>query len=284
MSIIVLSACTDYEAILKENSQKAKEQRELAESTADDEANKNDPEQEAKEEKIENVNENDHQEARKEKADTDAPNPAEIQQIVEISVNEIHQIVQNRTDKIDWKKLDINTERDAALEKALQKLINPLSAVVAADNLHRHAEEFIEIFTCQCDSMHMFRDTDTRAGFTIIDYSDDAFEAESITLTDGALYSSGWKNKWSFKKEDGYWKFNDYDVIYADREPLDVTFEDIEHSFYDYETNEKLQVEFVEYTDEADGHYIVVQMPDQSYMAYHTELGLANFELGESYQ
>lgn len=213
----------------------------------------------------------------------EVPETEEIQQTVEKTITEIHKVMRKETEDPKWFALNAE-EKEETIQTELEETAKPLSEFISEESVKDYAAYLLEVFTCECDSYSLFRPTDTRVGFTVLDYTDEAFKAESITLGDGALYTDGWKNTWSFQKEDDRWKLSDHEMSDTASEPLDLTFEDIEHSFRDYETDEPLEVEFVEYTNEADGRYMVIKKQDENYEAYHTETGSMNMELSLSYR
>lgn len=108
---------------------------------------------------------------------------------------------------------------------------------------------FLEYLNCECDAQLLFYSTELFTRFEIKEQGDDSIIVESITLGDGVIHGTSF-GRWFLRLEDNIWKLDDYEYVAYDDETHDfqITFEDIENSFYVYDNkNEKIPVKFIEY-------------------------------------
>lgn len=228
------------------------------------------------------------------------PDAVKIQEMAENIIENIHKVMKQRANsRDDW--LMVEEMKETIIEEEIEKSLKPLSKYVAVDSAEKYADEFLEALTCHCDSFLLFSERDVKAGFTVTNYTKDTIEAESITVNEVGLYETGWKSYWTFTKENGLWKLLEHEFTFPDydSDPLDVTFEDIEYSFFEYGsehegyTDKVIPVQFVEYIEVEGERFLVIQMPDRentgdsqastAYVVYNTELGIEDPELTEEY-
>src|SRR5699024_12203524 len=141
----------------------------------------------------------------------------------------------------------------------------PLSKYIITDFSYDVAEEFLEYLNCECDAQLPFYATDLLTRFDVKEHTNDSIIVESITLGDGVLHGTS-PGRWFLKREDNTWKLDDYEYIDYNYETHDfqITFEDIEDSFYVYDNkDEKIPVEFVEYYEENGIQYLVISYPEK---------------------
>lgn len=207
-------------------------------------------------------------------------NLEKLQRIMEGTVKKIHKMMTKEQDTHDWFMLEDEDPDEFADE--LKRIKYSLSAFITDDYLDKQARELLEVYTCYCDSYFVFDEKDTLAGFELTELTNDTFKAETITLDDG-FYGVGWTNEWSFKKEDGAWKLDNFDYTFADDEPLQLTYKDIEHSYYNEETGKLEAINFVEYINVDDVQHLVIQRKSGDIEIYNTETGVMNFTAMEEY-
>lgn len=287
---LVLTACTNEKTTTTDKSTKE------AESNVEEIDSKDEPEDKAEE----NTKKTEEQHEEQVEEEPVEPSTEEIQAIVKNTVNNVHKVMSERANsRDDWLMED--DERKQLLKDEAKKSLQPLSEHIAKESTGKYAAAFLEAMTCHCDAYLLFSERDTRAGFTVTDYTDDTFEAESITVNEMGLYDVGWKSNWTFKKDNGDWKLFDHEFTFPDYDDfdLDVTFEDIEHSFLEFDiekerySDEIIPIEFVEYVKRENVTYLVIQMPYEeyegignepgAYIVYNTELGIEDWEMTEEY-
>lgn len=186
----------------------------------------------------------------------------EVQRMMMYMFDEILELTRKSADsRNDW----ITENRDRAIHEESTKLDKPLSKYIVNDFTYDVAKELLEYLNCECDARLPFYSTDLLTRFDVQEQRNDSIIIESITLGNGVLHGT-LQTRWLLKWEDDSWKLDDYEYIDHNYETHDfqITFEDIEDSFYVYDKkDEKIPVEFVEYYEENGMRYLVIRYPEK---------------------
>lgn len=187
--------------------------------------------------------------------------------------------------------------KEKVIIREAKKLEKQLIDYITSQNARKYAEAYLEWLSCECDANPPFNSRYLHAGFKVSEFSKSTIEAESLHVTDGALNPYGYKFEWRLKKEDGKWKLADINAYSSkDIGDLELTFEDIENSFFYSESGNywdyiyiNRPVEFVEYFEEGGITYLAVYFPpfdgsDGYYEVYNTELAAVDFRFNDRYE
>ncbi|MBP1971359.1 flagellar biosynthesis GTPase FlhF [Virgibacillus natechei] len=226
-----------------------------------------------------------HEEQEEETAELEVE---EVQQIMEENVKEIHRIMSQIHDEnyLEWTQqewsMDIENEGEE-FQAAFAIVRESLTELMTDNGLDQQVEHLLRSYFCGCDTYGVFMETDTQINIEIMDQSEDRFQATSMTLGSEALIHHGWTNEWHFKMEGENWKLDEYHRIDPDEEPLDLTFDDLQNAFRDYETGEIKEMELVDETEIGGERFIIIKNESGFHSAYNVKDGSINMSLGDTY-
>lgn len=227
--------------------------------------------------------------ASKEEA-TESLNVEEVQKIIEGKVLEMHSVMRQIIDDHDeeWftkmQKWVLNEENeDEYFKVELDQVRAELSSVMTDQAFVQLAKDLLPFYFCDCGAYDTIREKDARIGVEIINQSANYFQATSLSIGDVAFREKGWTNKWGFKKDGADWKLDKHQYIQAEEEPLNLTFDDLDYAFKDYETDKIRKIEFVENIMFEDREHLIIQYEDGFYDAYDVKDGSVYFASRENY-
>lgn len=213
-----------------------------------------------------------------------------VKEIMVETVDKIGGLIEKVSDsRNDW----ITEEREQIIHEEATKLVKPLSKYMNEDIAYETAAEFLEWMNCECDAGLPFTSFDLNVGFKITELTTEEIQAESINLGDGMLYDIGVKHAWHFFNDNGEWKLYEHGYIVTD--DFNLTFEDIEHSFFKYDekrnryTDEIIPIEFVEHFKDEGNNYLVIRYPRKhspyygQYEVYNTKTASLDMQMTELY-
>src|SRR5699024_12483343 len=118
--------------------------------------------------------------------------------------------------------------------------------------------------------------------FQVLEQTEKSFKASTIRLATFAEYDPSETVVLDYVQEDGNWKFNGFEKIPTEEEPLNLTSEDLKYAFTDPESGKVIDGELVEETVIDGEDYIVMKYDDYYEVRNVKDSSLILYEESES--
>lgn len=109
------------------------------------------------------------------------------------------------------------------------KRMNQLTDLATEQYKDKYTSYYLEAFYCDCDAYEILDPSMVIAGFDVLEQDEDSFQATSIVIGNHLYPGPGSTYYWTYKKENEKWKIDEVTAESADKQPLNLTTEDLKN-------------------------------------------------------
>src|SRR5699024_9416180 len=162
----------------------------------------------------------------------------------------------------EWFNIIDNTV--VANEEAKQQISTNqnIQEFVTEKGLEEMIIPYLSVYLRDTDRWGIITEEDIGVRFQVLEQTEKSFKASTIRLATFAEYDPSETVVLDYVQEDGNWKFNGFEKITTEEEPLNLTSEDLKYAFTDPETGKVIEGELVEETVIDGEDYIVMKYDD----------------------
>src|SRR5690625_4794862 len=159
----------------------------------------------------------------------------------------------------DW--FEIIDNRREATETAIENVANNKNVMdlVTEQGFEDMIGKYLYVYMGQSDIWGIVRESDIVIRFQLLEQTENSFKVSTLRLATEAEYDPPETIVLDYVKEDEKWKLAGYQTISTEEEPFNLTFEDLQYSFTDYETGKVIEGEFVDEIEHDGENYLVIK-------------------------
>ncbi len=203
----------------------------------------------------------------------------EVKGIIQNNVEELmNRFIDTKQQNMDWYELDFSNDSSEEVLAAVDETNESLTDLATEQYKDKYTSYYLEAFYCDCDAYEILDPSMVIAGFDVLEQDEDSFQATSIVIGNHLYPGPGSTYYWTYKKENEKWKIDEVTAESADKQPLNLTTEDLKNLYGD-------SIEIVDEI-ELDGEKFIVTKEhdmDANY-AYSVDTGAINYEISTEYQ